>query len=166
MTALARVVNAPVLPYDFRETAREMRAGVDQYRMQAGDGFSLAPLYEELDRLDRALDRLYAAVPGEDSDADLFNRTLMELARRLVPLNYAFGDRFDHDPAESLGVIPKLRDVAMLAKVTRDSDQWKMLQTGLVRQRNMVANAIYEAAEVANGAVALMAGQRGVAAGR
>jgi hypothetical protein len=88
------------------------------------------------------------------------------LARRLVPLNYAFGDRFDHDPAESLGVIPKLRDVAMLATVTRDSDDWKMLQTGLLRQRNMVANAIYEAAEVADGAVASLAGHSGVAAGR
>jgi N-acetylated-alpha-linked acidic dipeptidase len=166
VTALARVANAPVLPYDFRDTAREMRAGIDEYRMQASDGFSLAPVYEELDRLDRALDRLYAAVPGEDGDADLFNRTLMELARRLVPLNYAFGDRFDHDPAESLGVIPKLRDVAMLAKLKRDSDQWKMLQTGLVRARNMVANAMYEASEVANGAVASMAGHSGVAAGR
>jgi hypothetical protein len=41
-----------------------------------------------------------------------------------------------------------------------------MLQTGLLRQRNMVANAIYEAAEVADGAVASLAGQSGVAAGR
>jgi hypothetical protein len=167
VTALARVANAVVLPYDFRETARELRAGLDRYQAQAGEACSLAPVYAELDRLDSALDRLYADVPaGEGEAADLFNRTLMELARQLVPLNYAAGERFDHDPAESLGVIPKLRDIAKLPTLTPGSDARRMLQTELVRQRNMVANGIYEAAEAAARALTLSSAPTGAAAAR
>jgi len=164
VTALARVANARLLPYDFRETVTELRAGLDEYQRQAGDGFSLAPVFAELGRLEEALKRLYALAPSGEAEEDRFNRTLRELARQLVPLNYAFGERFDHDPAESLGVIPRLRDVSKLSRVERLSDQWRMLQTELVRQRNTVANTLYEATEGVSAAAALLGAPRGVAA--
>lgn len=145
VTAILRVLNAGILPLDYRATVKEIADAVNAYRKQAGDLADLAPIEQELKRLRGALNAFYAALPRCRSAAAIAqaNDTLRELARILVPINYAAGERFDHDPALPLGTVPRLSAAARLQSTP--PDQRPFLQAGLVREVNKVANALHEA---------------------
>ena len=67
-----------------------------------------------------------------------------------MPLGYAEGERFEHDPALPRPPIPKLAGVRKLAGYAEmRPDRLPFLQAGLKRRVNQVANALYEAATVA-----------------
>lgn len=157
VSATVRTVNADVLPYDFRTAVDELKEAVASYRDQAGDRFSLEDIDRHLGELESELADFYGRLPQlAEADAETVNRILIELARYLVPLNYSFGSRFDHDPAEPLGAIPKLRDIERMSHLAADSDEFKFFENSLVRQRNKVANALFEATEMIRNRVALI----------
>jgi hypothetical protein len=168
VVALSRVLNADILPFDFRQTARELGKALAEYADDAGEWLDLSPALEELEALKRELEWLYdeplqvsgnggpppghgegeAKSPGS-VPAERVNSVLLELARILVPVGYAEGERFEHDPALPRAVIPKLAGIGDLAeRAAADPDNLRFLQTGLRRRVNQVANRLYEAAQV------------------
>ncbi len=149
-TALGRALNAPILPFDFRPVAVELREGLQAGTDAGDDSVPLDSAAAELDSLEEEIEAFqrYASTNQALGQQDEVNRLLMELARRLVPVNYARGERFDHDPAESLSVIPKLDKMSRLARLPKDSDEWRFQAAELRRQCNKVANAFFEAAEL------------------
>jgi N-acetylated-alpha-linked acidic dipeptidase len=62
------------------------------------------------------------------------NAVLRQIARTLVPLNYARGERFDHDPATKFGAVPRLEAAATLPST--DPAMRPFLRVGLIRERN------------------------------
>lgn len=172
VTALTRVLNAEVLPFDFRRTVEELGEALEQYAVAAGERLDLSPALDELGDLLGELDWLYDEdVPlsgngrpptraaedrrggGDSLSADRINAILIELARILVPLGYAEGERFEHDPALPRAVIPKLAGVKQIAAVAADDpDRLPFLLTGLRRRVNQVANRLYEAGQVVRAA--------------
>jgi len=60
-----------------------------------------------------------------------------------VPLNYARGERFDHDPATKFGAVPRLEAAATLSSTPRAMKPF--VTVGLVRERNKVRAAIRSA---------------------
>jgi hypothetical protein len=148
VTALGRVLNAEILPFDHRLAVREMADAIERYRTEAGDQVDLSPVTREISGLRAALDRFYEATtaPHRSIPADTANQVIMELARLLVPINYAAGERFAHDPALPLGTVPRLSGVERLKSAS--SEQRPFLIAGIQRQINVVANAFYEAARL------------------
>jgi len=145
VTAVVRVLNATILPFDYRATLKEIADAVEEYRKQAAGLVDFSELDRELKQLKTALRRFYAALarPSRGAAAERANDTLKELARILVPINYAAGERFDHDPALPLGPLPRLAAAARLPSAP--PDQRRFLQAGLTREINKVANALHEA---------------------
>ncbi len=160
VTAIARVLNAPILPFDYRATLRELGEALVEYQAKAGGALDLSPALSELERLRVELEWLYGELgePGRGGDeevsldAERVNGALREVARRLVPLGYVEGEPFAHDPALPRPKLPKLAGVAALAAHrASDSDRLPFLRAGLQRRANQVANALYEAAEAVRG---------------
>ena len=60
-----------------------------------------------------------------------------------MPLNYARGERFDHDPALKFGAVPRLEAATSLASAPAELKPF--LRAGLVRESNKV-RAILRAA--------------------
>lgn len=145
VTAIVRVLNAPILPFDYRAALKEIADAVEEYRKQAGGLVDFAYLDRELKQLKTALRRFYAGLarPARGAAAERANDTLKELARILVPINYASAERFDHDPALPLGPVPRLAAAARLPSAP--PEQRRFLQAGLTREINKVANALHEA---------------------
>ena len=145
VTTILRVLNAGILPLDYRATVKEIADAVNAYRKQAGDLADFGPIDRELKRLRGALNAFYAAMPRCRTAAAIAqaNETLRELARILVPINYSAGERFDHDPALPLGTVPRLSAASRLTSASLD--QRPFLQTGLAREINKVANTLHEA---------------------
>lgn len=153
VTALARVLNAEILPLDFRRTAGELREALEAYREDAGA--PLDPALEELAGLEEELEWLYGVVdarlrgaPGSATPAPAeINDVLRELSRLLVPVLYAEGDRFHHDPALPRDPVPRLSDASRLPELEREApERAPFLRTRLRREANHVASRIHEAA--------------------
>lgn len=148
VTAIARVLNSEILPFDHRGAVDEMLDAVAEYEVAGRGMVDLSVLQDELASLRKQLDRFYAALaePGA-IDTAVGNRTITELSRILVPLNYARGARFEHDPALPLGTIPMLNDIGELGPCADSrSDRLPFLKAGIVRAVNRAANSAYEAA--------------------
>ncbi|MGH9385539.1 MAG: M28 family peptidase [Vicinamibacterales bacterium] len=68
------------------------------------------------------------------------NAVLRKIARLLVPLNYARGERFDHDPALKFGAVPRLEAAASLPSISPELKPF--LKVGLTREINKVRASI------------------------
>src|SRR5262249_31358017 len=112
LTTIVRVLNAPIYPFDYAAAVDEMKAAGAGYRDRAGSDVDLGAVVDDFDRLRQAFAKWRGDAEGRVSSADAaerrrINGTLRQLARILVPLNYARGERFDHDPAVKLPVVPR-----------------------------------------------------------
>jgi len=160
VASIARVLNARLLPYDFRATAAELDGQIDDYVEAAGPHLDVSQTKTELARLVSALDDLYGAIGVHDVDeeeAAAVNELFLELSRILVPIGYAEGGPFDHDPALPRPPIPRLARIGELADVAANTpSELPFLVNELRRDVNHVANAFYEAARATKRVVAMV----------
>jgi len=158
VASIARVLDARVLPLDFRETAAEFATNLAAYEESAEGLIDLGRAVEELAGLRAALDRLYDGLEaGEPSEAEAasINALFVELSRGLVPLGYAERGQFEHDPALPRVPIPRLARIAELAGLRdEEPEMLPFLQNELRRAVNHVANVFYEATRAVNAVTA------------
>lgn len=141
LTTIIRLLNAPVYPFDYAAAIDEMAAAIATYRDAAAGEVDFRPLLEDLQELRtayvawrRAAETEVRRAPSDGERRRAVSATLRQLARILVPMNYARGERFDHDPAIKLGVVPRLESALRLGAAAPDVRP--LLRTGLVRERN------------------------------
>jgi N-acetylated-alpha-linked acidic dipeptidase len=143
LTTIARIVNAPLHPFDYTEALKEMADAVAKYQdAAAGEldlssvGLALASVSRALAAWRAAVDARVAATPDDHALRRQSNAALRRIARLLVPLNYAKGERFDHDPALKFGILPRLEPAASLASAPPEMKRFA--KVGLVREMNKV----------------------------
>lgn len=141
-----RLCNADRLPFDYRETVRDLAETVAALQDEVGQHFDFSELRTHLRDLQQRVDSLYDA-QAPDS-ATTFNAALRRLARQLVPINFHERPRYERDLAGPLQSIPSLREVVRLKELDPTSDEARFLRTRLQRQYNRVLHAV---AEVASG---------------
>jgi len=150
LTTIVRIVNAPLHPFDYALAAEEIAAAVRQYEQASGGevDFSaivgaLGELADELRGWRLRAELRVAQSPDDTATRRRLNATLRRIARLLVPLNYARGERFDHDPALKFGAVPRLEPAAAFAATPAALKPF--LRVGLVRESNKVRAVIREA---------------------
>jgi hypothetical protein len=143
LTTIVRILNAPLHPFDYGAAVEEMRAAVAQHHEAAAGEIDFGPILEDLSRLAgeirawrRSAGVQLARSPEDSSARRALNAVLRRIARHLVPLNYARGERFDHDPALKFAAVPRLEAAASLAGASPDAKRF--LKVGLVREMNKV----------------------------
>lgn len=153
LTAILRIVNAPLHPFDYTAAVLEIGAAVQRYQQACGHIVDLKGVSDDLKRLRREL-------PAWRSDAETalshdggnhelrrrVNGVIRRLARVLVPLGYARGERFDHDPAVRFSAVPRLE--AALHIGAAQPAMRPLLEAALVRERNKVRAAVRGALDV------------------
>ncbi len=150
LTTIVRIVNAPLHPFDYTATLEEIRATVEHYQRAAGGEVEFAPILESLSRLGDDLrawqtqaELQLAKAPDNATERRRLNGVLRRIARHLVPLNYARGERFDHDPALKFGAVPRLEAAATLASAPPELKPF--VKVGLVRESNKVRAILRDA---------------------
>lgn len=150
LTTIVRLVNAPLHPFDYAAAVEEMRCAVAHYQQAAAGEVDFTSILEALTALRDGIREWYAVAslrvtqsPADQQERRRVNDVLRRLARLLVPLNYARGERFDHDPALKFGAVPRLEAAASLA--TAASDIKPFIKVGLVREANKVRGILREA---------------------
>ena len=147
LTTIVRLLNAPLHPFDYAAAADEIRAAVTQYQKAAEGDVDFSGILDDLSALAGELRawRSEAEARIGQSAADTaerrrLNAVIRQIARLLVPLNYARGERFDHDPALKFGAVPRLEAAASLSSAPADLKPF--LKVGLVREANKVRAVI------------------------
>jgi N-acetylated-alpha-linked acidic dipeptidase len=141
LTTIVRLVNAPLHPFDYAATAEEMRTVVAKYHEAAAGVVDLSAVIRDLEALRDELSvwrtKAEASAPTASlADRRRLNATWRRVARLLVPLNYAKGERFDHDPALKVGPVPRLEAAASIA--TAPAAMQPFAAVGLRREVNKV----------------------------
>ncbi len=148
LLACWRLCTAPVIPYDFVETANELRDRLHQLQESANGQFDLESLITEADALHADAGRFNAAMAAADGDAaraERLNAAIMAVARALVPVNYTKAGPFEVDLALGNPALPGLAAVVELGELDPASDAARFLHTRLVRERNRVWHALVTA---------------------
>lgn len=144
--AVLAFANADRLPVDFSAHTSDLAATLASYQEKAGARFDLMPARVALGALQKSLAKLAGAPAAKYNDA------VMRLARVLVPLNFANGPRFTHDPAVNFPAIPALGLCLELDRF--QGDDLRFAQASLLRGRNRVTAALHDAIEIVERAVA------------
>jgi hypothetical protein len=146
---------SPVLPLDYTATARAWLGALQSVRRAASAGIDLRPTLAAARRLVKAtatLDRRARALRARPERASVrdVNRALMAVGRALIPVDYTYAGRFDHDLALQPPHPPRLAALRALADAS--GDQAKHLAVRAVRDLNAIRQALTTAAEIAEGA--------------
>jgi Peptidase family M28 len=150
LTTIVRIVNAPLHPFDYTAAVEEIRATVSEYQKAAGSEVNFQSILELTSQLGDEVrawrtraEAQIARAPENAAERRRLNRVLRRLARHLVPLNYARGERFDHDPAVKFGAVPRLEAAATLASAPAELKPF--VKVGLVREANKVRAILRDA---------------------
>ena len=143
LTTIVRVANSPLYPFDYAGSVTEMAGAVEQYREAAAGGVDLRPVLDDLRALRQEIqdwraraERRLVGAAGDAGARRALNAVLRRLARILVPLGYARGERFDHDPALKLPPVARLEAAARLSEIAPALRPFALAD--LRRERNKV----------------------------
>jgi hypothetical protein len=136
LEAVLAFATPEVLPVDWRDAVDDLMGHVDAYQAAAGARFDLGPARAALVHLRGRLDAFAAAQAAGRIPAKAANALVRDLARDLVPLNFAKKGPFVQDPAMNLPPIPVLGVAAELARF--DDHTIGFALTTLLRGRNHV----------------------------
>ncbi len=142
LTTIVRVVNSPLHPFDYTAAVDEIRSVVEEYQKAAGSEVDLTPIVKDLavlrDEIAAWRSASEARVRGQSAGSERrqANALLRRIARTLVPINYARGERFDHDPAVKFGPVPRLEAAASIGSAAPELRPF--IRTALVRERNKI----------------------------
>lgn len=143
LTTVLRVVNAPILPVDWRATVAEFAATSATYAKAAGDLVDLSDVTRAIADLAATLDAFYAGVAKGRIPAAAANAVQMGLARVLVPVNYTTAPRFTHDPAITRAPLPLIEKAMDVAQMLGEMQHVTLTQ--IMRGANRTAAALIAA---------------------
>jgi hypothetical protein len=150
VNAVVHIANAAIYPFDYTAPVLEMGAAVQRYQAAAGNELDLGGVSQDLARLRRAI-----GAWRSDADTELHrhpadsilrrrsNTTMRRLARVLVPLGFARGERFDHDPALRFSALPRLEGALHVAETPEPMRSF--VRTAILRESNKIRAAIRQA---------------------
>lgn len=146
-TGVARVANAPVLPFDYRRTIDELVDHLRSYADAARGRVSFDVALDAAEDARKPLDHVYsiadeATSNGSDiSDPSVkaANETLLRIGRRLVSVGYSERGKFRQDPALNIAPIPAVAPAATLGQLAEGSHQDRVTRIHVARGVNLVA---------------------------
>jgi hypothetical protein len=157
VATIQRVLNNPVLPFDFRKVAAEFKDTLNKYADAARDAVDFSPALDALADLKSALDDLYGKTselmdrPVSDPAVRAYNDAILELGRELILINFTRQGRFRTEPAVKIPPLPDLEPAMKLQNA--NGHKRHVIRTHLVRGVNRVAWALETARKAAERAV-------------
>jgi N-acetylated-alpha-linked acidic dipeptidase len=151
LTAVTRVANAVILPFNFVDTAAEFIETIKNYQKQTGEHFDFSPVLNEAINLKIDLENFYHKISSSThaglslQDTAGINEKIIKLARIFVPINYTRHGKFRHDPARAVNPLPDIEAAAELNDASNDFHYYNVVKTHLQRGSNRIIWAMLQA---------------------
>jgi hypothetical protein len=167
-----RLCNALVIPYNFTLVADKLIKDLKELNILEGK-LSLTDLIEKAEQLKEVaeklneyrvkIEKLYEESKNKgkiEEAADLINRCLMRMGYELSPILRSEAERYDQDPygyTIAQKPIPRLYvSIRKITELDRQSDEFKLWETKLIREKNRVCDAIHNSIDYAELVLALV----------
>lgn len=148
------LTNARVLPYDFSKTCEDMKKKVAYLRQESGNVVDMDGIAANIDRLCAGVTKLNAlrerAEDLDNSCVRALNDTLLRLSRTITNAFYTNAEKYDQDSYGRTILskpIPLLFNTISLNRMDKDTLEYRLLYTKMLRSRNRVADAVLTACE-------------------
>lgn len=151
LDAVLTFANAEVLPLDYLASVKEIATAVAGYQAAAGTRFDLGPVMKALGELEEKVAAFNKAVASNKITPRRANDAMRDLARALVPLNYARRPAHQQDPAVTLPPVPLLSIAGDLDAFDKDTVGFAL--ASLLKGRNAALSAIERASEAVDRAM-------------
>jgi Iap family predicted aminopeptidase len=145
--ALAELLAAAVLPVDLVAEVEVLGEIIARRQATAGDRFDLSEATSRQRRLLEIVKAIQETPPHAAGHE--FNLGLIRILRPLFRVLYDPLSPFHPDPGRSLGLLPGLAPVEILASEGPHSDRYRFAEASLIRERNRLLEAIDLASETA-----------------
>lgn len=143
-----KLCNLHTVPYDFVSVAEGMKADLDALRDLGAKEreLNLDQLEEKIDQFKEITSDLDERIQSTKEYNPVLNRTLIKISRELSHILRSESGRYGHDPYGYSLVgkpIPRLYvPIAKIAELDEESDEFKLWETQLMREKNRVSDAI------------------------
>lgn len=141
--AIARLTNDPVLPIDLVAEVEALGDAIDQRAEESAGRFDLRQERAHQVELEAAMLEVRPLLAEHGGGADL-DRAMLAVLRPVYRVLYDPIDPFHPDPGFSLGPLPGLAPVTILAEEDPSSARYLFAETTLVRERNRLMEALDE----------------------
>ena len=141
--SIIELSNCEYLPFDWLNTTKEFRDTLNSYQKNSGVYFDVEPSLKKLNEFEVKLTNFYEKISNKTIDSLNANQIIMEMARILIPLNFARNPRFTHDPAVPIPPLPTLSLCDEISLIPKDLIGFA--QTQLVRGQNRFIASIDQA---------------------
>lgn len=153
---LLGLLNSDILPYDFSKTCLDIKTKLESLNQTFSHIIDISNIIENIDKLSEYVIQLnetkekLSKMGKMNEKCKIINKCLLKLSRALTNAIYTYSDRFEQD-SYGLSIlqepIPLLQDSVKLASMNPEDEEYKLLYTKAIRNRNRVADAIKKAVE-------------------
>lgn len=159
VAAVHELTTAPVLPYDhtksisaIREAFKEAEGRMKEAKIDLARFKKCATLLERLANYSSLLNDLAGsvAIRQDPQLLEKLNNLLLRYSRTLIPILYVYDVRYRQDPYGLSYLnypVPKLQVLRDMLKVEKDTPEYIMMQTELVRNVNELCDMIEDLIE-------------------
>ena len=151
VAVLLGLTNDPVLPYDFAKLCEDMAQKIAFLQKESGELIDLTGIAANIAKLQSDIGVLNelrkSGNAGRLSEEDrrALNDTLLRLSRSLTNAFYTNAEKYGQDSYGRTILskpLPLLYPLIELSKLDKDSQEYKLLYTKMLRHRNRVADAV------------------------
>ncbi len=154
---LYHLSNAPIVPYDFSSVAVAFEKRVNEAAAEARNKVDLSSLVtrslefrEKVKQLDQSINRVKNKANqltnwSQDEQVKHLNQCLIRLSRILTPVSSTIAGRYGQDPyglTTLKSFIPGLHVLTEMKELNPEDDDYKLLYTQALRERNKVLDAL------------------------
>ena len=141
-----RVSTAKVLPYDFTEKFQAIEQKVLDCREQYGSYLDMDDLIANVSAARACIAKLQSARDSvEGRSAELLNKFLLQVARQTTNVFQTYADKYQQDSygySKLSKPIPLLADLERLPGLDRNSLEYGMIHTQLVKNKNRINDGL------------------------
>lgn len=153
---IINLLNTPVIQYDFETTIKDITDKLTGIRERAGASIELDSILEKVQQLKNRIEKineekkLIIENPTNEK-VDMINKLHFNLSRLLTNAFYTYADRYQQD---SYGLtvlskpIPLLYPAVEMTAMDPDSQDYKLLHTEVVKNRNRISDSVAMALEL------------------
>ena len=149
---ILELANSDILPYEFLTVCEDISEKLKMITERSGNIVDLTDINNGVALLTKRVEQLDSMKDTDNRDKiNLINKAQIKLSRLLTYSFYTYTDRYSQN-TYGLGImskpIPLLYECIELKEMQKDTQKYKLLFTKMMKNRNMVYDAVNNAVEL------------------
>lgn len=161
LQAIYDIATARLLPYNFTGKIAAFRTNVQSVASQFGEHIDLTDVLKNIDKVEQQVTEIQAlAENGLYGKESIYNDFMKMVARQLTNVTMTCSDKYSQDSYGHSNLsypVPLFADCVRMVKLERDSLEYGLINTQMVKNKNRINDALFVIEKFADLTKALLA---------